>query len=216
MKESSSLITSTSVFGLLLALVLACSSGRRDSATDANHIIKYNRAAKILVQYIPSKNETNVYHYVPVDDAKRKDPPLKPDLIVDGRTIHGKHTFEFFDMVGFAGRTPSETPTNTSLSVTHSVASRKEWHFPPKSKLTFIADGATFDVPVHAQIELKKDDPSDAEFYEVLITKPTFDMYAKIANAKSVTVQIATASFKLDADIIASYGDFITYLTPPR
>ena len=215
MKKDSSLITLTLIFNLWLVFALGCASiGNKDSASDPDHIIDYKHGAKILVQYIPSKNETNVYHYLPANDAKRKEPPLRPDLIVGEQTIKDKHTFEFFDDVAFSGRKSSEIPTNMALSITHAIASRKEWHFPPKAKLTITADGNRFDIPVHSQTELKKDDPSDAEFYEVLITKPTYEMYMKIANASDVTVQIGTASFKLDAESIASYRDFVSYLTP--
>jgi hypothetical protein len=213
-RKDSSLVTLSLVFSVWLTFILGCSStGNLGSASEPEHLIDYKHGAKILVQYIPAKNETNVYHYIPANDANHKAPPLKPDLIVGGQTIKDKHTFEFFDDVAFSGRKPSEIPTNTALSITHAVTNRKEWHFPPKAKLTITSDGNSFDVPVHSQIELKKDDPSDAEFYEVLITKPTYEMYMKIANAKDVTVQIGTASFKLDAESIASYRDFVNHLT---
>ena len=215
LKKDSSLLTLAFVFSLCLTFALCCASaGKLGAASDPDHIIDYKHGAKLHVQYIPAKNETTVYQYIPANDANHKEPPLRPDLIVSGQTIKGKHTFEFFDMVSFKGRKPSTIPTNTSLSITHAISSRKEWHFPPKAKLTIIADSYSFDVPVYSQIELKKDDPSDAEFYEVLITKPTYEMYTKIAKARDVTVQIGTASFKLDAESIASYRDFIGYLTP--
>lgn len=216
-KKNSSLITLSLVFSMWLAFALGCAStGNLGSASDPDHLIDYKHGAKILVQYIPPKNETNVYHYIPANDANHKESPLRPDLIVGGQIIKDKHTFEFFDDVAFSGRKPSEIPTNTALSITHAVTNRKEWHFPSKARLTITADGKSFDVPVHSQSELKKDDPSDAEFYEILITKPTYEMYMKIANAKDVTVQIGNASFKLDAESIASYGDFVSHLTPPE
>ena len=97
---------------------------------------------------------------------------------------------------------------------THAITNRNEWHFPAQAKLIIITDGNSFDVPVDSQADLKKDDPSDAEFYEVLITKPTYEMYAKMADAREVKVQIGSASFNLDSESIASYRDFVGYLTP--
>jgi hypothetical protein len=203
------------VFTLWLTFVLGCSStGNLGSASDPDHALDYKHGGKITILYDSAKNETTVYHEIHVNDATHKEPPLRPDLTISGQTIKGKHTFEFSDTVAFSGRKPSTIPTNTSLSLLHAITSRKGWHFPPKAKLTIIADGNSFDIPVPYQNELKKDDPSDAEFYEVLITKPTYEMYAKIANAKDVTVQIGTASFKLDTESIASYRDFLVYLTP--
>ncbi len=135
-------------------------------------------------------------------------------MIIGGKTIKGKHTFELFDNVSFEGRTPSTIPTNTCLTITHAIASPQDWHFPPKANLTIIADGVGFNVPKPNQIQLTKDDPRDAEFYEVLITKPTYEMYKKIANASLVKIRIGTASFTLDSESIASYRDFVGYLTP--
>lgn len=214
MKRDSALTTLAIVSSVWLAFLVCTSTDRKASAADPKPIIEYKHGAKLLAQYSPSKNETNVYHYIPANDRNHKKPPLRPDLVVGGQTIKGKHSFELFDMVGFQGLKPSTVPTNTSLSITHAITSRKEWQFPAKAKLSIVVDRKRFDVPVYSQIELKKDDPSDAEFYEVLITKPTYDMWAKMANAREVKVQIGSASFNLDSESIASYRDFIGYLTP--
>jgi hypothetical protein len=213
-KRDSTLATLAIVSSVWLAFLGCTSTDRKASAADPDHIIEYKHGAKLLVQYIPSKNETTVYQHIPANDRDHKEPPLRPDLVVGGQTIKGKHSFELFDMVGFQGRKPLTVPTNTSLSITHAITSRKEWHFPAKAKLSIVVDRKSFDVPVYSQTELKKDDPSDAEFYEVLITKPTYEMYAKMADAREVKVQIGSASFNLDSESIASYRDFVGYLTP--
>ncbi len=194
------------IYFLSFNLVLGC--------TPKDNIVEYKYGAKLSVNYYSDRNETSVLHYIPANDANHKDPPLKPDLTINGQTIKDRHIFEFFDMVGYDGRKPSTIPTDMSLSIIHSIAIEDEWHFPPNVRLSITADGHTFDIPVYSQIELMKDDPSDAEFYEVLITSPTYDMYMKIANSSSVTIQIGQASFNLDEEIILSYRDFVTYLTP--
>ncbi len=216
MKGNSSLVTLILVFGLWLASVIGCVSQGDSgaSATTPQNTIDYNHGGKIHVQYIPTKNATNIYHYIHVKDANHQESPLRPDLTIGNQVIKGRHTFEISDLVSFSGRKPSTFPTNTSLSIIHGVRTRKEWHFSPKVKVTIGADSNSFEIPVYSQSELQKDDPSDIEFYEVLITKPTYEMYQMIANAKDVTVQIGTASFKLDTESVASYGDFVEYLTP--
>ena len=214
MKKESNTATLATVFGVWLMFFACASIDRTATAAGSNNILQYKHGAKLLVQYLQAKNETIVYHYIPANDRNHKKPPLRPDLIDGGQTIKGKHIFELFDMVGFQGRKPVTAPTNTSLSITHAIINRKEWHFPAKAQLIIVADGKSFVVPVHSQINLKKDDPSDAEFYEVLIAKPAFDMYEKIANAKEVKIQIGLAYFQLDSESIASYRHFFGYITP--
>ena len=124
--------------------------------TDSNHLFNYNHGAKILVQYIPGKDETNVYHYIPRDDARYKDPPFKPDLSVEGHTVVGRHSIELFDMVSFSGRIPATVPSNTSLTIIHGVTKRSDWHFPLRARLTINADTEQFEVPVYSQMELTK------------------------------------------------------------
>ena len=174
--------------------------------------IEYKHHAKFSVSYTPAKDRTEVGHYLPTAGPNAKPQPLKPDLIIGAEKIKGKHSFEVLDTVGFSGRKPSTAPTNTSLVITHGITNRTEWHFPAKAKLIIVANGRAFDVPVSSQTELKKDDPSDAEFYEVLFAKPTYEMYANIADAMEVKIQIGSASFNLDSEAIASYRDFVVHL----
>jgi hypothetical protein len=183
-------------------------------ARNTNHITEFKHGAKLNVDYTPAKDRTEIYHYFPSNGSNLKQPPLKPDVTIAGEKVKGKHSFEFLDSVSFTGRKPSTAPTNTSFVITHGITNRKEWHFPAKAKLTIVADGQSFDVPFYSQTELKKDDPSDVEFYEVLFTTPTYEMYAKIADAKAVQIKMGTASFNLDSEFIASYRDFVSYLRP--
>jgi hypothetical protein len=206
---------------LWLAMILGCTSSRKASDlgpvhNDDNHLVDYNHGAKLLVQYIPAKDETSVYHYIPRDDTKFKDPPFKPDLSVNGQTISGKHTIELFDMVSFSGRKPTSIPVNTALTIIHGIVTGKDWHFLQHTRLIVEVDGGNFEIPVYSQMELKKDDPSDSEFYETLIAKPTYEMYSKIANSRRVTIKIGNGSFDLTPEYIASYRTLVGYLTPSK
>jgi hypothetical protein len=198
-----------------LWLAFGCVSTERKGSTPSDdHIVEYKHGAKLSVSYTPSNDKTEVDHYFPASGPNLKQPPFKPDVLVGTQKIKGKHSFEFLDTVSFSGRKPSTAPTNTSLVITHAITNRNEWHFPVKASLVIVADGMTFDVPVFSQTELKKDDPSDAEFYEVLFVKPTYDMYAKIAEAMEVKMQIGSVSFNLDPESVASYRDFVGHLRP--
>jgi hypothetical protein len=203
---------------VIVCVLFSCGGGKpeakKSSTPQPLDVVDYKHGAKLTVQYDSDKKTTDVLHSIPGRGYSHTAPPLKPDVITSGQTVRGKHTFELHDNVSFEGRKPATAPTNTCLSITHAIASRKEWHFPPQAKLTIVADGVKLDVPVYSQKELTKDLPEDTEYYEVLITKPTFDTYTKMASAKDVSVQIGTASFKLDTASIASYRDFIAYLTP--
>jgi len=203
------------VIALSLWFAFGCASTeRKDSAQNTDLIIEYKHGAKLSVSYSPSKDKTEVDHNFPANGPNLKQPSLRPDLIVGTQKIKGKHSFEFLDTVSFSGRKPSTAPTNTSLVITHAITNSKEWHFPAKASLVIVADGTSFDVPVFSQTDLKKDDPSDAEFYEVLFTTPTYEMYAKIADAMEVKIQIGLAFFNLDSESIASYRDFVGHLRP--
>jgi hypothetical protein len=181
---------------------------------DANHLVDYRHGAKILVQYIPSGNETTVYHDIPNYDSEYKGLPFKPDLNVNGQIINGKHTFGFHNSLKFSGRKPTAIPIDASCWWIHKIADPNEWRYPPNSRVILSADSDQFEIDVYSQTELRRDHPSDAEFNEVLITTPTYEMYVKLASAKNVTIQIGKASFSLSPEIIASYRDFIGYLTP--
>jgi hypothetical protein len=179
---------------------------------DPNNLVDYRHGAKIQVFHPPNSNETTLLHNIPTYDEYA--PPFKPDLTVDGETIKGRHVFGFHDSVTFSGRKLTAIPINICCNWVHKIADPNEWHYPPKARVIISADNDRFEISVYRQFELSKDKPSDAEFSELLITKPTYEMYVKLASAKNVTVQIGTASFSLDPEVIASYRDFVAYLTP--
>jgi hypothetical protein len=98
----------------------------------------------------------------------------------------------------------------------HDVAHRKDWHFPPPNPsedfskpnasfdLSIVADGQTFKIERHFQSELKKDEPSDATFYETVITEISREDFTRIANSHAVKINLGSfASFDLDDQTIA-------------
>jgi hypothetical protein len=167
--------------------------------------VEYKHGTKIIVQYLPAKDETNIY---------QQEFKVQPELISNGQKVKGKHTFEIHNMATYSGRKPSTIPTNLSFTLTHSTSSRNEWRYLQKAKFIVVADGERVEMPVYSQTELKKDAPSDKEFYEALIIQSTYDMYSKIANAKNVELQIGTGSFRLSDENIAAFRDFASYLNP--
>lgn len=218
MKRDSTLATLAIVSSVWLAF-LGCTS-----TADPDDIVEYKHGGSLLIQYDSSRDETTITHYIPAHDRGHKEPPLRPDLVVDGQIIKGKHSFELDDWIRFRWRKPLRAPTNMILSITHTITSREDWHFPAKSTLSIVVDRKSFDVPVYAQIALKEDDPEDNELtrlygsdvgpYESLIANPTYEVYAKMADAREVKIQIGSASFNLDSKTIASYRDLASHLTP--
>jgi len=166
--------------------------------------IEYKHGTKIIVQYLPAKDETNIY---------QQEFKLQPEIITNNKKVSEKHTIEFNNMASYKGKTPSFVSNNSSFTIIHSTKSKSNWHFPPKTKVTIIADGERVEMPVYSQSELTKDAPSDLEFYETLIFQPTYEMYSKIAKAKNVEFQIGTGNFKLSDENILAFRDFIEYLT---
>jgi hypothetical protein len=82
------------------------SSGVGPRVIDPNQLVDYRHGAKILVQYIPSSNETTVYHDIPsYDEYKRL--PFKPNVTVNGEIVEGKHVFGFHNSARFSSRRPT-------------------------------------------------------------------------------------------------------------
>jgi hypothetical protein len=184
-----------------------------DSGFVSQELVDYKHGAKILVQYFPSDNKTTVFHDIPsIDHSKRQ--PFTPDLIVDGNVANGTHTFAFHDSVAFPGFPPKVDPTDTSWWWIHKIVSAEQWHFPPNCELLIDADGNRLPVKVAHQFELKRESANDAELTETLIAVPTFETYKTIASANAVVARVGSASFTLDGDILASYRNFVGYLTP--
>lgn len=166
--------------------------------------------AEMNIYYHPDTDETNIISYIP--KPINGESIFIPDVIVDGNKTLGAHSFLFYIDSGFKGRVFSGD-LKSSIVITH-LAVFDDWHFTPDAKFTVTVDGDIFDIPVFSQTEFKKDFPDDLEYYEVLIAEPTYNMYAKIANGKDVTLQIGNASFKLNSDTILAFGDFVSWLTP--
>ncbi len=167
--------------------------------------VEYKHGTKIIVHHLPAKDETNIY---------QQEFKLQPEVTVSNKKASEKHKIEFNNMATYKGKTPSFVSDNASFTIIHSTNSKSNWHFPPKTKLVILADGERIEMPVYSQSELTKDSPSDSEFYENLIIQPTFEMYSKIAKAKSVEFQLGTGNFKLADENILAFRDFIDYLTP--
>jgi hypothetical protein len=155
--------------------------------------------AKILTQRFADRDE--LYYYL--SDLK-----LSPTLSVKGRaaTIHA---FE----LGSSGSCKLSAPPPGKLvfELIHDVAHRKDWHFPPPRPsqdfatpnasfdISVVADGQAIKIPGHFQSELKKDLPTDATFYETLITEISLEDFSRIAKSHSVRIELGTfASFDLD------------------
>lgn len=88
------------------------------------------------------------------------------------------------------------------------------WHYPQPTKFAVVADSQRFEflcTPINyggkeskadnqkciQSDSLTKDDPSDADYYESLFMDIPFQTFAAIGNAKTVQVQIGTATFRL-------------------
>lgn len=165
---------------------------------------EYKHGTKIIVQYLPAKDETTI---------SQQQFKLQPEIIVNGKKVNEKHDIEFNNTASYKGKSPSFVSENASFTIIHLTGSKSNWHFQPKAKLTIVADSERIEMPVYSQSELIKDSPKDTEFYETLIVQPTFEMYSKIAKAKVVEFQIGTGNFKLTDENILAFQDFISYLT---
>jgi hypothetical protein len=166
--------------------------------------IEYKHGTKIIVQYLPSKDETNIY---------QQGFRLQPEVSISNKKVSEKHTIEFNNTASYKGKNPSFVANNAAFTIIHSTSKKSNWHFPSKTKLIIIADGEKIEIPIYSQSELTKDAPSDKEFYETLIIQPTYEMYSKIAKAKNVEFQFGTGNFKLSDENILAFRDFIEYFT---
>lgn len=162
--------------------------------------------AKLIIQYLAAKDETNIY---------QQDFTIKPQVMTDTVAASGSHSFDIHNMATFKGKVPVTAPNNASFTLTHSIASKNSWHFPPKLKtLVMVTDGEKTEIPIYSQKELDKDSPKDKEFYETLIMEMPYANYAKIAKAKDVEFQIGNGKFKLSGENILAFQDFTDYITP--
>ncbi len=130
--------------------------------------VEYKHGTKLIVQYLPAKDETNIY---------QQEFKLQPEVTVSSKKANEKHKIEFNNMATYKGKTPSFVSDNASFTIIHSTNSKSNWHFPPKTKLIILADDERIKMPVYSQSELTKDSPSYSEFYETLIIQPTFELF---------------------------------------
>jgi hypothetical protein len=192
---------------LILSLLNACSySTKKTRQTNLPHgnNVEYRNGAKILTQRFADRDDLSYY----LSDLK-----LRPKLSING-TSETNHSFE----IGSSGSCKLSAPPPQKLvfELIHDVANRKVWHFPPPKPsqdfskpnasvdLSIMADGQTFKVGGHFQSNLKKDEPSDATFYETLITEISREDFTRIANSHAVKINLGPLiSFDLDEQTIA-------------
>jgi hypothetical protein len=171
--------------------------------------VEYKHGAKILTQRFAEKDEINYY----LSELK-----LRPAVVVQGKPVNG-HLFEFYSSA--SSKISARPPQKLTFELTHEIVSKSLWHFPtpqPTSDfktpnasidLTIVADGISLALPRLYQSELKKDEPSDATFYETLITEISLADFNRFANSKAVVIKFGSlASFELSAEAIAAFSDF--------
>lgn len=202
MKSIQTIVTRLLIAGLMIGCTPPTDTSSKQTSKSST---EYKHGTKIVTQYIPDKNETNIY---------QKEFKIQPKLFVGRKIVEGEHSFEIDNMASYSGRKPSAVPTNLTFILLHSTPEPEGWHYPKNAAFVFIADGVRVEMPVSRQFELKKDDPSDAEYWESIIISSTYDMYSKIGNAKNVEFQVGTGRFKLRDEDIAAFRDFLSYITP--
>jgi hypothetical protein len=194
----------------LLIAVSGCSNSQNTNNSNSQFPPKagteFKHGAKLIVQYLPSKDETAIY---------QQDFSIKPDVMV-GNASKGKHAFNINNTATFKGKALTAAPYGCSLTFIHSIPSKSGWHFPPKSKIAFVADGERVEIEKYQQMDLDKDLPTDKEFYESMITEMKCESYSKIAKAKDVEFQIGNGKFKLSDENIKAFQDFADLITPKQ
>jgi hypothetical protein len=186
---------------------------RRTNLPHGNHV-EYRHGAKILTQRFVERDELHYY----LSDLK-----IKPPLFIRGKT-ETNHSFEIGSTASCKLSAPP--PQKLVFELIHEVAKRNDSHFPPPraSKglteqnasfdIIVLADGQTINIPGHYQSELKKDLPTDATYYEVLITEISREDFVRMANAKAVKIQLRSfGSFDLDQktiDVLKFYSDTVS------
>jgi hypothetical protein len=204
-----SLISLLVIALLWLACALGCSLDKtRQTNLPHGNNVEYKHGSKILTQRFYDRDEIHYYQSELI---------VRPDLMVNGKIVKG-HSFDIGSEAD--GKISARPPKIVTLDLIHDTPSKSSWHFPapgPQPDLStrnstvqvaFIADGQRYELQKGAQIELKKDDPSDATYYEVFITEIPMDTFQKIVNAKEVQLQMSAASFTLDAETLAALHDY--------
>jgi len=149
MKRFATLLNWFFVINLWVVLILGCKSSSSETKETKSGLppkagVEYKHGTKIIVQYLPAKDETNIY---------QQEFKMQPELISVGKPVKEKHSFEINNMASYSGRKPSTIPTNLSFTFTHSTPNQNGWHYPPKAKFIFIADGERVETPVYSQTQ---------------------------------------------------------------
>lgn len=195
------LITGVMWFGI----VISCTSGRRESTTRT----EYKHGSKIVVRYNAEQNKT----FFSQDDIK-----ISPAINIGPQRVTGKHAFEINSTAESQGI--GSSPEKVTLTLLHDTPTKTGWQYPRPANFALIADGQRFEVycdpnyPIGKEAAcaqsspLKKDDPSDTDYYEALFMDLPFQTFAAIGNAKSVQLNFGTASFELPAETVLAFHDF--------
>jgi hypothetical protein len=198
-------------FLMLCLFISACN--RESSGTDHSRPTKtevvWKHGSKIVIQPILNKNEI----YLTQSEIK-----IQPTITAKSQAISGKHSFEFGPTASYW----DSPPKSVTFDVLHNTPTKTGWRFPPRAQLIVIADGRRIELPICTmdfpdpnkpskkcyQSELKKDLPTDAEYYETLIMDIPFETFSSISESQSVQMQIGQAQFSLPRETIAAFKDF--------
>jgi hypothetical protein len=205
------LLFSALVLGCVI--LCGCSKGSRDVGLNSKADVLYPHGSKIIIQHLKDKGEIHFY---------QSDIKIKPSLIINAKALNEKHSFELDSMAFYKDEQPP--PTVVTFTLTHDTPKKIGWRFPPNPKLIIIADDKRYESPLCQvelpttttkeskpkcyEIELKKDDPSDAEYYEMLIMEIPFEMFSFVGNAHMVRMQIGSATFEVPSETIAALKSF--------
>ena len=196
---------------LWLGVVFGCTPrGRIDNSSTKT---EYKHGSKIIVRYNSEQNKTFFYQ----DDIK-----ISPLVTEGSEKVSGKHEFEISSSA--EGRGMSSPPAKVTLTLLHDTPTKTGWRYPRPTKFAFVANGQRFELlceeydfgrdnkeenrQCSQSSPLKKDDPSDADYYEALFMELPFQTFVTIGNAQAVQVQIGTANFNLPAETILAFRDF--------
>lgn len=219
MKPShSSLLTLIMIGAVWLIFMIGCTSGTRTSQRSSSTTdprIEYKHGSKIVVHYNAQQNKT----FFSQGEIK-----ISPDISVGSQNVSGEHDFEIDSTAESYGT--GSPPDKVTLTLMHDTPTKTGWRYPRNTKFAVVADGqrfellcapSTYEYGKESKADsqkciqsdpLKKDDPSDADYYEALFMDIPFHTFIAIGNAKSVHIQIGTATFNVPPETISAFQDF--------
>ena len=215
----SSLLTLVITAAVWLIMVIGCSSGtqpRSGSSTDPR--VEYKHGSKIVVHYNPQQNKT----FFSQGDIK-----ISPDINIGTQKVTGKHSFEIDITAESSGK--GSLPNKVTLTLMHDTPTKTGWRYPRNPKFVAVADSLRFELTCAPSARsgnesnsasqciqsdsLKKDNPSDADYYEALFMDIPFQTFVAIGNSKSLKIEIGGATLILPSDTIAALHDFAETMT---